>query len=174
MLNSNMSLINKISVPLNKFDLYLTEVQKTLDRRFDIVDRLTDSLFSFAPTKIGEIIPTIAPYDVHLVDGTYRIDVALAGFSKEQIEVNIIGGTVLLISATSDYDLPQQRDNVELGKAQALHKKLSYANKELRFNISKNSEVHDVSFKDGLLTIFVTPPAKKPEADKEKRSIEIK
>jgi len=120
-------------------------------KNYNTTTDLFDQIFSdvFYPRIKG----SSAPYDISIKDGIYKIDVALAGFSKDQITVKILQDKILQIVA-------EMNEVDEKNDTKFIHKKLSFSTKELRFNIEKDSEVHDVTFENGLLTVFVTPPNK--------------
>lgn len=176
MFKNTTNVVKKFNAPVTTLaDNYIQNVQKSLDRRFDLMDSLFNGIGSWALSSdfdMDQNTPSTPPYDVHLVDGTYRIDVALAGFSKDQITIKVLEDKILQIIAENK----SEEEPLEVGpkaKVKAFHKKLSFTKKELRFTISKNSDVHDVTFENGLLTVNVTPPNKKIEPTPKERLVKI-
>lgn len=126
----------------------------------DLFDSLFYDLFN------TDVRGSSAPYDVSVKDNVYRIDVALAGFTKEQITVKVLQDKILQI-------LAKAKENDERSGSGFIHKKLSFTTKELQFNIQKNSEIHDVKFENGLLTVKVTPPNRSLENKPNEKLIAI-
>jgi HSP20 family molecular chaperone IbpA len=175
MLKNASNVVKKFNAPVTKIaDHYMQNVQKSLDRRFDLMDSLFNGVGSWtlADDVFGMLTENAPPYDVHLIDGTYRIDVALAGFSKEQISIKVLEDKVLQIIAENK-EVDEEETVKPDSKVKALHKKLSFTKKEVRFSISKNSDIHDVTFENGLLTVNVTPPNKKVEPIPKERLVKI-
>ena len=96
-------------------------------------------------------------------DYTYNIEIALAGFSKKDIDVMYEDG---VITVKSIQEAKQDGDQTGV-----LHKGISKRMFTKSFSIADDVEVKGAELKDGLLTISlerIIPESKKP------RSIEIK
>jgi molecular chaperone IbpA len=177
MFKNTINAVRKFNAPVTTLaDDYIKYIRTSLDRRFDIMDSL------FGPWSVSNDLLDIdmgtrssstPPYDVHFIDGTYRIDVALAGFSKDQISVKVLEDKILQIVAEDKSVEEEPVENSVKNNVKVFHKKLSFSRKELRFSISKDSEIHDVTFENGLLTVNVTPPSKKIEQASKERLIKI-
>ena len=104
------------------------------------------------------------PYNIQKVeDFKYTIELALAGFSKDDIEVKVADG-VLSIKSTKD----NEPDNDDIN---TLHKGISYRKFNRKYDLADDIVVKDAKLENGLLTIHlerIIPEEKKP------RVIEIK
>ena len=104
------------------------------------------------------------PYNIMKTgDYTYNIEIALAGFSKNDIDVSYEDG---VITVKSIQEAKQDGD-----QSGVLHKGISKRMFTKSFSIADDVEVKGAELKDGLLTISlerIIPESKKP------RTIEIK
>ena len=104
------------------------------------------------------------PYNIMKTgDYTYNIEIALAGFSKKDIDVMYEDG-VITVKSIQEAKTDDDRSGV-------LHKGISKRMFTKSFSIADDVEVKGAELKDGLLTIAlerIIPESKKP------RSIEIK
>ena len=99
------------------------------------------------------------PYNIQKVeDFKYEIEMALAGFSKEDLEIEKADG-VLSIRSTKETNA---KDDDEF----TLHRGISYRKFNRKFTLAEDVEVIDAILKDGLLTITleqIVPEEKKPK-----------
>mgnify|MGYP003113036235 FL=1 len=114
-------------------------------------DRLFDQLAS--SSRVTNSYP---PYDI-LKDDDYnfKIEMALAGFSKKDIEVEVAEN---LLTIKSVRENNQDSKNV--------YKGISYRKFTREFTIADDIEVKDAKLEDGLLTIQlerIVPDEKKPK-----------
>ena len=104
------------------------------------------------------------PYNIMKTgDYTYNIEIALAGFSKKDIDVSYEDGVITVKSIQE-----AKQDGEQAG---VLHKGISKRMFTKSFSIADDVEVKGAELKDGLLTISlerIIPESKKP------RTIEIK
>ena len=104
------------------------------------------------------------PYNIMKTgDYTYNIEIALAGFSKKDIDVMYNDGVITVKSI--------QEAKTDDDQSGVLHKGISKRMFTKSFSIADDVEVKGAELKDGLLTIAlerIIPESKKP------RSIEIK
>ena len=122
-------------------------------------DRVFDQLQNYAShnaTSTG-----FPPYNIRK-DGDYSfvIDMALAGFSKEDIEVEVADG---LLTVRSVKENDENDDSIYRG--------ISYRKFNRKFTLADDIVVKDASLENGMLVISlerVVPEEKKP------RKIEIK
>ena len=102
------------------------------------------------------------PYNIQKVgDFTYAIEMALAGFSKEDIEVEVSDGTLSIRSDKKD----EEQDEF------TVHRGISYRKFDRKFTLADDIVVNDVKLENGLLTVNlerIVPEEKKP------RLIEVK
>jgi len=139
---------------LNLFDDFnqLTPYAVGFDRMFDNLSRYA----SHNATSTG-----FPPYNIRK-DGDYSfvIDMALAGFSKEDIEVEVADG---LLTVRSVKENDENDDSIYRG--------ISYRKFNRKFTLADDIVVKDASLENGMLVISlerVVPEEKKP------RKIEIK
>jgi molecular chaperone IbpA len=101
------------------------------------------------------------PYDLLKLDeDTYRISLAIAGFSKEDIDVSVDNGTLII-----------KGEIVEVTDAEVVHKGIAARKFTRTFALGEYMEVTGADLKDGMLHINVdriVPEEKKP------RTIKIK
>ena len=141
------------SKALSLFDNFnqLTPYAVGYDKIFDNLSRYVDN----SVTSTG-----FPPYNIRKEgDYHYVIEMALAGFSKEDIEVEVADGT---LSVRSD-----KKDDV----ADNLYRGISFRKFNRKFTLSDDIVVNDASLDNGMLTINlerVVPEEKKP------RLIEVK
>jgi molecular chaperone IbpA len=110
--------------------------------------------------------PTVnfPPYNiVKTGDYTYDVELALAGFSKEDITVDY-ADNILSVKSVKNTDENKENDGV-------LHRGISKRYFSKSFTIADDVEVKGAELKDGLLKISlerIVPEGKKP------RTIEVK
>ena len=93
---------------------------------------------------------------VKVTDNKYDIQIALAGYSKKDIEVKVVENTLLVKSI---------RENSEEEK-EVIHQGISKRYFERHFTIADDVEVNGAELKDGLLTVSlerIVPEHKKPK-----------
>ena len=99
------------------------------------------------------------PYDlIKLDEDTYRLSVAIAGFTKNDIDVSVDNGTLII-----------KGDIVEVTDAEVVHKGIAGRKFVRSFALGECMEVSSAELKDGLLTISivrVVPEEKKPKTIK--------
>jgi molecular chaperone IbpA len=104
---------------------------------------------------------TYPPYDLLKLDeDTYRISLAIAGFSREDINVSVENGTLII-----------KGEIVEVTDAEVVHKGIAGRRFVRSFALGEYMEVTGAEMKDGMLHINVDRIV--PE-DKKPKSIEIK
>ena len=141
------------SKALSLFDNFnqLTPYAVGYDKMFDNLSRYVDNNVS----STG-----FPPYNIRKEgDYHYVIEMALAGFSKEDIEVEVADGT---LSVRSD-----KKDDA----ADNLYRGISFRKFNRKFTLSDDIVVNDAALDNGMLTINlerIVPEEKKP------RLIEVK
>jgi len=133
---------------LNLFDNFnqLTPYAVGFDRMFDTLSRYaTDNVASTG----------FPPYNIRK-EGKYNhvIEMALAGFGKEDIEVEVADGT---LSVRSVKENSKDEDTVYRG--------ISYRKFERRFTLADDIIVNDATLENGMLSIKlerIIPEEKKP------------
>ena len=141
------------SKALSLFDNFnqLTPYAVGYDKLFDNLSRYVDN----SVTSTG-----FPPYNIRK-EGEYNyvIEMALAGFSKEDIEIEVADGT---LSVRSD-----KKDDA----ADNLYRGISFRKFNRKFTLSDDIVVNDAALDNGMLTINlerIVPEEKKP------RLIEVK
>jgi molecular chaperone IbpA len=99
------------------------------------------------------------PYDVlKLDDDTYRVSLAVAGFTKEDINLSVDNGTLVVSGEIT-----------EVIDAEVLHKGIASRKFTRSFALGEYMEVSSASLKDGMLHINIdriVPEDKKPKTIK--------
>ena len=104
---------------------------------------------------------TYPPYDLLKLDeDTYRISLAVAGFSREDINISVDNGTLII-----------KGEIVEVIDAEVVHKGIAGRKFVRSFALGEYMEVTGAEMKDGMLHINVDRVI--PE-DKKPKTIEIK
>jgi molecular chaperone IbpA len=138
----------------------LRPVTVGFDPIFDRFERMFDDDFFATP------MVNYPPYNiVKTGDYTYDIELALAGFSKKDIDVQYEDGIVIVKSAHETSS--QEAD----ANGSVLHRGISKRHFTKSFTIADDVEVKGAELKDGLLKISlerIIPESKKA------RSIEVK
>lgn len=99
------------------------------------------------------------PYDlIKLDEDTYRLSIAVAGFTKEDIDVSVDNGTLII-----------KGENTEIADAEVVHKGIASRKFTRSFALGEYMEVTGAEMKDGMLHINVDriiPEEKKPKSIK--------
>ena len=123
-------------------------------------DRVFDTLNRYVDNNVNST--GFPPYNIQKVgDFKYQIDMALAGFSKDDIEVEVADGT---LSVRSD---KKEEPEDEF----TYHRGISFRKFNRKFTLSDDIVVNGAKLENGMLTIDlerIIPEEKKP------RLIEVK
>ena len=99
------------------------------------------------------------PYDILKLDeDTYRLSLAVAGFSKTDINVSVDNGTLII-----------KGEIVEVTDAEVVHKGIAARKFTRTFALGEYMEVSNAELKDGMLTVNIVrivPEDKKPKVIK--------
>ena len=99
------------------------------------------------------------PYNIRkLSDNDYKIEVALAGYSKDDIELELKDSTLTIRNKTKEKVINDESNGV-------IHKGISTRQFERSFTISEDVKVKNAELKNGLLNIDlerIIPDEKKP------------
>ena len=97
------------------------------------------------------------PYDLLKLDeDTFRLSIAVAGFSKEHINVSVDNGSLII-----------QGEIIEVTDAEIVHKGIATRKFVRSFALGEYMEVSSAELKDGMLHIDVVrnvPEEKKPKS----------
>ena len=120
---------------------------------FDHLDSLFNSL-----NKIDQSAPSYPPYNIEkLADDNYRITLAVAGFSQDDLSITTQDGALIVSGALT------QEEGQEA--ATYLHKGIATRSFERKFNLAEHVKVTGAELKDGLLKVDLVreiPEAAKP------------
>ena len=121
-------------------------------------DRQFDRLFDYV-THQAESTGGYPPYNIQKTeDYKFEIEMALAGFSKKDIEVEVAEG-VLTVKSMKDKDTGSTDEFT-------LYKGISQRNFTRKFTLADDIVVKGAELKDGMLTISlerIVPEEKKPQ-----------
>jgi molecular chaperone IbpA len=99
------------------------------------------------------------PYDlIKLDEDTYRLSVAIAGFTKTDIDISVDNGTLII-----------KGEIAEVTEAEVVHKGIAGRKFVRSFALGEYMEVTGAELKDGMLNINidrVVPEEKKPKSIK--------
>ena len=109
------------------------------DSIFDEFDRMLESTERYNTNY--------PPYNIHRVDEhNYKIEVALAGYSKEDIEIELKENNLTVRNKPKEKVVNENVNGV-------IHKGISTRQFERSFTISEDIKVKDAELKNGLLAI---------------------
>lgn len=118
---------------------------------YDRLAQLLDSTLRSEP-----VAPSYPPYNIEVVDDNrYAITLAVAGFGRDELELEVERGVLSVRGKKADQD----------GKRRFLHQGIAYRSFERKFNLAEHVEVSGAEFKDGLLNVGLVrrvPEAMKP------------
>jgi len=124
------------------------------DRFFDDVERLMN-------VDVQKTVSNFPPHNIVKLDDTrYIVELAVAGFSKDEIDILVEDGELTIKGEKEDKE----------SKVQYLHKGIGTRSFTKKLTIADTIEVKGAEFKDGILSIGlenIIPEHKKP------RKIEI-
>ena len=138
---------NLTTFDINKFTPYAVGFDRVLDQLMNHTHNMATST-GFPPYNIVK-------HDEY----EFTIEMALAGFSKEDIEVVVEDGTITVKSVFDD----------KVENAEVLHRGISQKKFTRKFTIADDIEVKGAELKNGLLEISlerIVPDHKKPKVIK--------
>jgi len=98
------------------------------------------------------------PYNIEKTgDGSYRIQMALAGFAREEIEVTVQDNMLIIVGRAQDSADGEQREYLHRGIAKRAF--------ERRFQLADTIKVTNAGYENGLLNVDLVreiPEHKKP------------
>jgi molecular chaperone IbpA len=132
MTRTSLSLFNK----LRPYSIGFDNAFDTWDRFFTDDFNLTSAVTSSFPA-----------YDIiKKNDHQYQIQLALAGFSKDDIEVEVKENTLSIRSV-------DKKEEVETDEGDVIHKGIAKRHFERTFTIADDTVVKGAELKDGLLSV---------------------
>ena len=119
--------------PVDFAPLYRSTVG--FDRLFDLLDSVTG---------LDQASPGYPPYNIErLGENDYRITMAVAGFSQDEIRVDVKEQTLTVAGSKQ----PEETER------QYLHRGIASRNFERRFQLADHVEVKGADLRDGLLHV---------------------
>jgi molecular chaperone IbpA len=110
--------------------------------------------------EMAKNIPNYPPYNIKKTDeNTYVIEMAVAGFGKQDIEINVAGDT-LTIKGNAKQDTEEEDKSVFFYQGLAMRPFTRV------FNLNDNVEVKDAEMINGILKValeHIIPEHKKPK-----------
>ena len=118
-----------------------------------------DDMFDHFDSMVSMGSSNYPPYNIVKTDkNNYNVEIALAGFNKKDISVEVENG-ILTIESIKDKDTKEVEDNDGI-----LHKGISKRYFKKQFTIAENVKVNGAELKDGLLKVSmekIIPEARK-------------
>ena len=116
-----------------------------------------DRMFNTLLEKNHQASAGYPPYNIQQTeDFKYEIEMALAGFDKKDIEIEIADGVLTVRSV---------KENIDQTDEWTLHRGISYRKFNRKFTLADDIVVNDAKLENGLLTITleqIVPEEKKP------------
>ncbi|SVA52801.1 uncharacterized protein METZ01_LOCUS105655 [marine metagenome] len=107
---------------------------------FDVFDNIFDSVFN-----LNESNTSYPPYNILKSDNNYSISLAIAGFSKDEVDISIQENELVIKGVAKDQD----------NKIEFLHRGIAGRNFERKFRLADTIKVSDASYENGLLSIYL-------------------
>ena len=107
---------------------------------FDAFDNIFDSVFN-----LNESSGAYPPYNIVKSGNNYTITVAVAGFSKSDLDISVQENELVIKGSTND-------SNKEI---EFLHRGIAGRNFERKFRLADTIKVTDANYENGLLHIFL-------------------
>lgn len=114
------------------------------------MDRLIDRLSNTTPVSFP-------PYNIFEEGNTTYVELALAGYKKEDVNVVVEDGVLSIEGSSSKAPLSNRED---------IHRGIASRRFKRAFSLGEYIEVKSAELKDGLLTIMleeILPPEKQPK-----------
>lgn len=146
----------------------LATLSRDMDRVFNALHRNSIG-YDWVPSLFDDVYraasTSFPPYDiVKTGENEFELQLALAGYSPEDLSVTVENGSVIVASERSESKDDKEDDAV-------LYRGIAKRSFRLSYRLNENTEVRDASLDNGLLSIKferVVPEEQKP------RQIEIK
>jgi molecular chaperone IbpA len=97
------------------------------------------------------------PYNLLIEDGTYKIELAVAGFKLDELEISLANDNVLVVRGS--------KSDADTGNTW-IHRGIAARDFEKQFNLAEHIKITDAKLEDGLLTISLyreIPETSKPQ-----------
>ena len=117
-------------------------------------ERIHDRMNQFNDT-LTKNAPSYPPYNIHKDDDQYIIEMAVAGFTEDDIDIEIQDDVLKVVGATS----------TSTNSSTYLHRGIANRGFTRNFNLAETIEVKSASLDNGMLQIClenIVPENKKP------------
>lgn len=146
----------EVTLPNTVFDF--TGIEKKYVG-YDLLSKTLEDLTKSSSKNQSHNYP---PYNLKKIDDVnYSIELALAGFTREDIEVHLDKNTLTIKTVSAE----NTENPSETTKVEYLHRGISSRPFERKFTLAEYVEVKNVSINNGILTVnleYVLPESKKP------------
>lgn len=138
---------------------------KNFDRFFVGFDPLVKKI-SEAAEQTVKLAQNYPPYNIKKIDeNKYTIEMAVAGFSKQDIEVELADSKLIIKGNVQSGEEAEQDSNGEWTWPQVLYQGLAMRPFTRQFTLADNVEIHNAELVNGILKIVleaIVPEEKKP------------
>lgn len=138
---------------------------KDFDRFFVGFDPLVKRLSEVAE-KSAKLAQNWPPYNIKKIDeNKYTIEMAVAGFSKQDIEVELAGSNLIIKGNIQQGEPAEQDSKGEWSWPSVLYQGLAMRPFTRQFTIADNVEIKNAELLNGILKIVleaIIPDEKKP------------
>lgn len=139
---------------------------KDFDRFFVGFDPLVKRL-SEAAEQTAKLAQNYPPYNIKKIDDNkYTIELAVAGFGKQDLEIEIVDDKLVIRGNTHSGEPAEQDSKGEWTWPQVLYQGLAQRPFTRTFNLADNVEIRGASLLNGILKIAleaIIPEHKKPK-----------
>ena len=139
---------------------------KDLDRFFVGFDKVAEKMASVAD-QAQTLAAKYPPYNLKKIDeNKYTIELAVAGFAKQDLEIEIVGDKLIIKGNTHSGEPAEQDSKGEWTWPQMIHQGLAMRPFTRTFTLSDNVEIRGASLLNGILKIVleaIIPEHKKPK-----------
>jgi molecular chaperone IbpA len=139
---------------------------KDLDRFFVGFDKVAERMAS-AADQAQTLATKYPPYNLKKIDeNKYTIELAVAGFAKQDLEIEIVDDKLIIKGNTHAGEPAEQDSTGEWTWPQMLHQGLAMRPFTRTFTLSDNVEIRGASLLNGILKIAleaIIPEHKKPK-----------
>jgi len=139
---------------------------KDFDRFFVGFDKVAEKMASVAD-QAQTLAAKYPPYNLKKIDDNkYTIELAVAGFAKQDLEIEIVGDKLIIKGNTHSGEPAEQDSKGEWTWPQMIHQGLAMRPFTRTFTLSDNVEIRGASLLNGILKIVleaIIPEHKKPK-----------
>lgn len=139
---------------------------KDFDRFFVGFDKVAEKMAQVAD-QTAKLASNYPPYNIKKIDeNRYTIELAVAGFGKQDIELELIDDKLVIKGNVSSGQEAEQDSNGEWLVPQVLYQGLAMRPFTRQFNLADNIEIRGAKLINGILQIAleaIIPEHKKPK-----------